>query len=148
MLLFPIRLEDIFGLDMIYGVFAIERARSRIQYKIVKYAFIDTDIVDPIIPEFIDNNKNNELEDASSVDIEFQFPIEWALKSNQKFGKKEKGKRMKKQVKELLKSFFLNGNLNQKDRMLIKDMHNKLLNFVKSGELEAKDIPKILTIQN
>ncbi|GET04424.1 hypothetical protein GLOIN_2v1791933 [Rhizophagus clarus] len=57
----------------------------------------DTDIVDPIIPEFMDDDKNNELEDA---------------------------------------------------RMLAKDMHNELLNFVESGELEAEDVPKILTIQN
>ncbi len=72
----------------------------------------------------------------------------WALKSNQKLGGKGKGKRMKKQVKELLKSFFLNGNLNQKDKMLAKDMYNELLKFVESGELEAEDIPKITTIQN
>jgi len=72
----------------------------------------------------------------------------WALKSNQKLGGKGKRKRMKKQVKELLKSFFLNGNLNQKDKMLAKDMYNELLKFVESGELEAEDIPKITTIQN
>ncbi len=68
----------------------------------------------------------------------------WALKSK----RKRQRKRMKKQVKELLKSFFLNGNLNQKDKMLAKDMYNELLKFVESGELEAKDIPKITTIQN
>jgi hypothetical protein len=72
----------------------------------------------------------------------------WALKSNQKLGGKGKGKRMKKQVKELLKSFFLNGNLNQKDKMSAKDMYNELLVFVESGELEAENIPKITTIQN
>ncbi|GBB99138.1 hypothetical protein RclHR1_34240001 [Rhizophagus clarus] len=51
-----------------------------------------SDIVDPIIPEFMDDDKNNELEDASFVDVEFQFPIGWALKSNQKFGEKKKEK--------------------------------------------------------
>ncbi|POG57935.1 hypothetical protein GLOIN_2v1791078 [Rhizophagus irregularis DAOM 181602=DAOM 197198] len=55
---------------------------------------------------------------------------------------------MKKKVKELLKSFFLNGNLNQKDKMLAKDMYNELMKFVESGELEAEDVPKITTIQN
>jgi len=74
--------------------------------------------------------------------------MEWALKSNQKLGGKGKGKRMKKKVKELLKSFFLNGNLNQKDKMSAKDMYNELLMFVDSGELEAEDVPKITTIQN
>ncbi|CAB4396728.1 unnamed protein product [Rhizophagus irregularis] len=107
------------------------------------------DTIDLIVPEFMDNNnENNELEDVSSVNIKFQFPMGWALKSNQKLGGKGKGKRMKKQVKELLKSFFLNGNLNQKDKMLAKDMYNELLNFVESGELEAEDVPKITTIQN
>ena len=74
--------------------------------------------------------------------------MRWALKSNQKLGEKEKGKRMKKQVKELLKSFFLNGNLNQKDKMSAKDMYNELLIFVESGEIEAEDVPKVITIQN
>jgi hypothetical protein len=32
--------------------------------------------------------------------------------------------------------------------MLAKDMHNELLKFVESGELEVKDISKITTIQN
>ena len=72
----------------------------------------------------------------------------WALKSNQKLEGKGKGKRMKKQVKELLKSFFLNGNLNQHDKMSAKDMYNELLVFVESGELEAENVPKITTIQN
>ncbi|CAB5139640.1 unnamed protein product [Rhizophagus irregularis] len=104
----------------------------------------------PSIPEFMDNNNNGdgELEDVSSVDMNFQFPMGWALKSNQKVGGKGKGKRMTKQVKELLKSFFLNGNLNQKDKMSAKDMYNELLTFVESGELKAEDIPKITTIQN
>ncbi|CAB5334833.1 unnamed protein product [Rhizophagus irregularis] len=94
---------------------------------------IDTDTVDPIVPEFMDNNnENDELENAS----------------NQKFEGKGKGKRIKKKVKELLKSFFLNGNLNQKDKMLVKDMYNELMKFVESEELEAEDVPKITTIQN
>ena len=72
----------------------------------------------------------------------------WALKSNQKLGGKGKGKRMKKMVKELLKSFFLNGNLNQKDKMSAKEMYNELLTFVESGELEANDVPRLAIIQN
>ena len=70
------------------------------------------------------------------------------MKNNQKLGGKGKGKRMKKKVKELLKSFFLNGNLNQKDKMSAKDMYNELLIFVESGELEADDVSKIATIHN
>ncbi|GET51064.1 hypothetical protein GLOIN_2v1767205 [Rhizophagus irregularis DAOM 181602=DAOM 197198] len=101
------------------------------------------------IPEFTDNNnRNDELEDASSVDVNFQLPMGWALKSNQKLEGKGRGKRMKKKVKELLKGFFLNGNLNQKDKMSAKDMYNELMTFVESGELEAEDVPKIAMIQN
>ena len=55
---------------------------------------------------------------------------------------------MKKKVKELLTSFFLNGNLNQKDKMSAKEMYNELLTFVESGELEANDVPRLATIQN
>ncbi|CAB5395396.1 unnamed protein product [Rhizophagus irregularis] len=85
------------------------------------------------IPEFTDNNnRNDELEDAN----------------NQKLGGKGRGKRMKKKVKELLKGFFFNGNLNQKDKMSAKDMYNELMTFVESGELEAEDVPKIAMIQN
>jgi hypothetical protein len=82
------------------------------------------------------------------MNFQFPLPMGWALKSNQKLGGKGKGKRMKKHVKELLKSFFLNGNLNQKDKMSAKDMYNELLIFVDSGELEAEDVPKIATIHN
>jgi hypothetical protein len=72
----------------------------------------------------------------------------WTLKSNQKLGGKGKGKRMKKKVKELLISFFLNENLNQKDKMSAKNMYDELLTFVESGELKADDVPKITIIQN
>ncbi|RIA96801.1 hypothetical protein C1645_814837 [Glomus cerebriforme] len=105
--------------------------------------------IDPVsIPANDNDNDNDELDDASSVDMNFQFPMGWALKSSQKLGGKGKGKRMKKQVKELLKSFFLNGNLSQKDKMSAKDMYNELLKFAESEELEVKDISKITTIQN
>ncbi|RIA94341.1 hypothetical protein C1645_734867 [Glomus cerebriforme] len=91
-----------------------------------------SDIGSASMPEFMDNNSsNNELDDASSADINFQFPIGWMLKSNQKLGRKGKGKRMKK-----------------KDKMTAKDMYNELQTFVESGELEAEDVPKITTIQN
>ncbi|POG58625.1 hypothetical protein GLOIN_2v1488457, partial [Rhizophagus irregularis DAOM 181602=DAOM 197198] len=84
------------------------------------------------IPEFTDNNnRNDELEDASSVDVNFQLPIGWVLKSNQKLGGKGREKRMKK-----------------KDKMSAKDMYNELMTFVESGELEAEDVPKIAMIQN
>ncbi len=48
----------------------------------------------------------------------------------------------------MLKSFFLNGNLNQKDKMSAKDMYNELLVFIESEELEVENISKITTIQN
>ena len=50
----------------------------------------------------------------------------WALKENQKYGKKGSGKRMKKHVVEILQSLFL----------------------ADDGDIDCEDIPKESTIQN
>ena len=55
---------------------------------------------------------------------------------------------MKKEVKALLELFFLNGNRRSEDRMNTQSMRDELLKYVKAGELEEKDIPKVNTIQN
>ncbi|RGB25582.1 hypothetical protein C1646_771513 [Rhizophagus diaphanus] len=85
----------------------------------------------------MDNNHNNdgELEDIGA-------------KKQSKSKRKRKGKKNEKAGKGGVEKFFLNGNLNQKDKMSAKDMYNELLTFVESGELKAEDVPKITTIQN
>ena len=75
------------------------------------------------------------------------MPKGCALKDNQKLGNRGSA-RIKKNIKTMLKGFFLNGNRNDKDKMSAKAMHAELLEFVKNGDIEAEDIPKTSTIQN
>ncbi|CAG8854322.1 36347_t:CDS:1, partial [Gigaspora margarita] len=58
------------------------------------------------------------------------------------------GERIKKKVIELLKQFFLNGNVNPEDRLNAQGMHAELMEFVRAGEIEEKNVPKVVTIQN
>jgi hypothetical protein len=55
---------------------------------------------------------------------------------------------MTKKVKNLLEGFFMNGNMNAKDKLDAQGMQNELLRFVESGEISKEDIPKVSTIQN
>jgi hypothetical protein len=72
----------------------------------------------------------------SSIDESFQLPKGWALKENQVFGGKGSGKRMTKKVKSLLERFFLNGNMNPRDKLTAQEMHDELLKYVESKEIE------------
>ena len=78
----------------------------------------------------------------------FPLSLEWALKENQKFGKKGAGKRMTKQIRTLLEGFFMAGNVSKSDRYTAQDMHQELVKCAKEGEIESDEIPKITTIQN
>ena len=81
---------------------------------------------------------------------QYKFSISYGMgiKKQSKIRRKRKRKKNEKTSKRIIKSFFLNGNLNQNDKMSAKDMYNELLVFVESGELKAENIPKIITIQN
>ena len=72
----------------------------------------------------------------------------WAFPANAKFGKKGAGKKIKTKVVNLLKQFFLNGNINPKDKMTAQEMHMELKEFTRSGEIDNDDIPQISTINN
>lgn len=69
------------------------------------------------------------------------FPLlcSWALKHNQKYGKKDSGKRIAPQVIALLERFFLEGNVHKNRRMNGYNMRDKLVEKQESGEL-ARDI--------
>ena len=54
---------------------------------------------------------------------------------------------MTKKVKSLLELFFLNGNINARDKLNAQEMHDELLKYVESGEIEEQDVPKTSTIQ-
>ena len=50
------------------------------------------------------------------------MPSGWALKENQKYGKKGGGKRISKSVVVILQSLFLSGNADKSHRCSAKDM--------------------------
>ncbi|CAG8755683.1 3538_t:CDS:2, partial [Cetraspora pellucida] len=83
-----------------------------------------------------------------SIEETFEMPKSWAFSENAKFGKKRGGKKLKTKVVGFLKQFFLNENLNPKDRMTAKDIHEELLKFANSDEIKEKHVPKVTTIQN
>ena len=81
------------------------------------------------------------------IDEGFQLPKGWALKEKQIFGGRGTGKRITKKVKSLLELFFLNGNINARDKLNAQEMHDELLKYVESEEIEEQDVPKVSTIQ-
>ena len=81
------------------------------------------------------------------MDENFPLSKGWALKEKQTFGGKGTGKRMTKKVKSLLEQFFLNGNLNPRDKLTAQEMCDELLKYVESDEFEEQDVPKVTTMQ-
>src|SRR5438874_2332261 len=71
----------------------------------------------------------------------------WALRNNQKYGKKGSGKRMTAIVKAYLEGYFLAGNVNKTDRMSAKDIVIQLQNLAKEGEIQFDDVPEIKTVE-
>jgi hypothetical protein len=57
------------------------------------------------------------------------------LKHNQKYGKKDSGKRIASQVITLLECFFLEGNVHKNRRINGHNMRDKLVEKQESGEL-------------
>ncbi|CAG8801914.1 30854_t:CDS:2, partial [Gigaspora margarita] len=83
-----------------------------------------------------------------NIEDEFQLPKGWALLGNTRFSKKGGEKKIKPKVVSILKQLFLNGNLNPKDKLTAKEMHEELLKFAHSGEIDEDYVPKVDTIQN
>ncbi|RHZ78941.1 hypothetical protein Glove_153g66 [Diversispora epigaea] len=82
-----------------------------------------------------------------SINIEFQLISGWALKANQKFGKRG-GAKMSKKIITLLQGFFHTGNANKSDRYTAQDMLSELVDMAASEELDPETIPKVETIEN
>ncbi|RHZ65046.1 hypothetical protein Glove_319g72 [Diversispora epigaea] len=97
------------------------------------------------------SNENHEgninTEKNFTIDIEFQLMSGWALKANQKFGKRG-GAKMSKRIITLLQGFFHAGNANKSDRYTAHDMLSELNDMATSGELDPEIIPKVETIEN
>jgi hypothetical protein len=83
-----------------------------------------------------------------SIHREFPLKLGWALKENQKFGKKGGGKRISKHIVALLEGYFLAGNLDKSDRYNAQEMWIELTKLAEEDSLEETDIPKVSTIQN
>jgi hypothetical protein len=76
------------------------------------------------------------------------FELGWALRENQIFGKRGGNKRMSEQVKQLLRTYFLSGNIDKKNRFTAETMFEDLKQRVETNELDASELPKIKTIEN
>ncbi|CAG8506645.1 4893_t:CDS:2 [Dentiscutata heterogama] len=88
------------------------------------------------------------IENIDLIDIDktpniilFPLPTGWALKHNQKYRKKG-GKRLSKDVMEVLKRFFMLGQANSNDQYTASNMYNGLLELVKCGEINKEDVAK------
>ncbi|CAG8515725.1 6287_t:CDS:2 [Racocetra fulgida] len=77
----------------------------------------------------------------------FQMAKGWASPTYAKFRKKGDEKRIKPKVVNILKQFFLNENLNLKDKMIAKEMRDELLKFMHFGEIKEDHVPQLNTIK-
>ena len=80
--------------------------------------------------------------------LDFTLSSEWVLKEKQKFGKKEEGKWISKNVISYLEVYFLVGDVNKSEKYTAQKMHNKLKKLVEERILEAEEIPKVFIISN
>jgi len=76
------------------------------------------------------------------------FIAGWALKEHQKNSQKRDIKLIAEQIKALLTTMFLNGNVDKRKKMNAKEMYNELVNRANQGDLDKEDIPKVSTIRN
>ncbi|CAG8847506.1 32412_t:CDS:2, partial [Gigaspora margarita] len=72
----------------------------------------------------------------------YQEGFETDVEANAKFDKKGKGKKIKKKVVNLLKQFFLNRNINAKDKLTAQEMHLELKKFTQFKEIDDENIPQ------
>ena len=96
------------------------------------------------------NTETCDLGSRQALDHSLDFALSsgWALKENQKFGKKGGGKRISKSVIPYLEAYFLAGDINKSDKYTPQEMHNELKGLAEEGILEVEEIPKVPTISN
>ncbi|CAG8823539.1 808_t:CDS:2, partial [Gigaspora margarita] len=83
--------------------------------------------------------KSSESNELMDIDQIYDFEKGWAVKGNQIYSKKGSGKHIKKHVKQLLISMFLNRNINPHDKLTAHEMYDSLQEFVAFREVEKKD---------
>ncbi|CAG8651670.1 9443_t:CDS:2 [Gigaspora margarita] len=69
-------------------------------------------------------------------------------KQHQEYGKCGSRKHITERVKQLLKTYFLSGDIDKTNRFTASMMLEELQRKVEIGELEADEIPKIKTVEN
>ncbi|RHZ77160.1 hypothetical protein Glove_184g92 [Diversispora epigaea] len=118
----------------------------------LNYLFLDTNSKRIRIHtpnENLEQISNRIIDEKSNitVDAEFQLAPGWALKANQKFGRRG-GTKMSKKIITLLQGFFHAGNADKSDRYSANDMLSELTHMANNGELDSEIIPKVETIEN
>jgi hypothetical protein len=76
------------------------------------------------------------------------FFVGWALKEKQTVNQRGVVKRIKPEIKALMETMFLNGNIDKRKKMSAQDMHNNLMERALHEEIEEEEVPKVSTIQN
>ncbi|RIB10797.1 hypothetical protein C2G38_2205204 [Gigaspora rosea] len=70
----------------------------------------------------------------------FLLDAGWALKENQKYGKKGSGKRIAPYVLELLKAMFMAGQEDHSKRNSAKEMFDELSQMAEEGMLSSEEV--------
>ncbi|CAB4387738.1 unnamed protein product [Rhizophagus irregularis] len=68
--------------------------------------------------------------------------------NNQKINTRGTVKRIKPEIKALMETMFLNGNIDKRKKMSAQEMYDNLTEHASQEEIEENDIPKVQTIQN
>ena len=76
------------------------------------------------------------------------FFMGWALKEKQTINQRGVVKRIKPEIKALMETMFLNGNIDKRKKMSAQEMHNNLMERALQEEIEKEEVPKVSTIQN
>ena len=77
---------------------------------------------------------------------DFLLESGWALKSKQKYGKREGGKCISKKVWKVLEEYFLERDINKSKRYTAAIMLESLKEKVEKRELEDEEILRLQTI--
>lgn len=96
---------------------------------------------------FDSENNSLLLDDNMKNLLDEKLKPGFALKSNQKYGKKG-GKKFDLNVIERLKSMFLAGNIEKSKKYSSEDMLKELQKLVENNELEAENIPSLQQIKS
>ncbi|CAB4385936.1 unnamed protein product [Rhizophagus irregularis] len=106
---------------------------------------INTIIISSVDLDLVDlTNKENTQQNT----IHGIFFAGWTLKKKQIINQRGTVKRIKPEIKALMETMFLNGNIDKRKKMSAQEMYDNLTERASQEEIEENDIPKVQTIQN